>query len=47
MREATISLVMFVCLSVRIEQFGSHWTDFDEIWYLSVSENLSRKFKFI
>jgi hypothetical protein len=22
-------------LSVRVEQLGSHWTDFDEIWYLS------------
>ena len=22
------------CLSVRMEQLGSHWTDFDEIWSL-------------
>jgi hypothetical protein len=22
-------------LSVRMEQLGSHWTDFDEIWYLN------------
>jgi hypothetical protein len=22
------------CLSVRMEQLGSHWTDFHEIWYL-------------
>jgi hypothetical protein len=25
-----------ICLSVRMEQFGSHWTDFHEIWYLSI-----------
>jgi len=27
------------CLSVRMEQLGSHWTDFYEILYF---ENLSR-----
>jgi hypothetical protein len=27
-------------LSVRMEQLGSHWTDFHEIWYL----NIFRKF---
>jgi hypothetical protein len=27
-------LVSPVRLSVRMEQFGSHWTDFDEIWFL-------------
>jgi hypothetical protein len=32
------SFVMSVCLSpsVRMEQLGSHWTDFHEIWYLSI-----------
>ena len=34
-RKATISFVMSVCqsarLSVRLEKFGSHWTDSDEI----------------
>jgi hypothetical protein len=25
-----------VCLSVRMEQLGSHWTDFHEIWYFSI-----------
>jgi hypothetical protein len=25
-----------VCLSVRMEQLGSHWTDFHEILYLSI-----------
>jgi hypothetical protein len=24
------------CLSVRMEQLGSHWRDFHEIWYLSI-----------
>jgi hypothetical protein len=24
------------CLSVRMGQLGSHWTDFREIWYLSI-----------
>ena len=35
LRKATISFIMFVHLSVcppiRMEQFGSHWMDFDEI----------------
>ena len=30
-RKATISFVM----SVRMEQLGSHWTDFDETWYFN------------
>jgi hypothetical protein len=25
-----------VCLPVRMEQLGSQWTDFREIWYLSI-----------
>ena len=32
LRKATISFVM----SVRVEQLGSHWTDFHEIGYLNV-----------
>jgi hypothetical protein len=31
LRKATISFVMSVRLSVFIEQFGSHWTNFQEI----------------
>ena len=31
LRKATIDLVMSVCPSVRMEQLGSHWTDFHEI----------------
>jgi len=34
------SLLRRVCrstsLSVRMEQLGSHWTDFNGIWYLSI-----------
>jgi len=32
LRKATISFGM----SVRMEQLGSHWTDFHEIWYLGI-----------
>jgi hypothetical protein len=31
LRKATIVFVVSVCLSVRLEQFGSHRTDFREI----------------
>jgi hypothetical protein len=43
MRNATVSFVMSVRLSVQMEQFGSHWRKFD---ILTFFENLSRKFKF-
>ena len=36
LRKATISFVMFVRLSVHMEQFDSHWTDYDEILYLGI-----------
>ena len=29
LRNATVSFVMSVCPSVRMEQLGSHWTDFN------------------
>jgi hypothetical protein len=39
LRRATISFVISVCLSVlpsvRMEQLGSHWTDFHGIFYVS------------
>ena len=41
--KATISFVTSVCLSVRMEQLGSHWTDFHEIWYLNVFETTCRE----
>jgi hypothetical protein len=28
--------IKYVCLSVRVEQRGSHWRDFHEIWYLRI-----------
>ena len=36
LQKATISFVMAVHLSVRMEQLGSHWTDFHEILYLRI-----------
>jgi hypothetical protein len=36
MWKVTISFVMSVCPSVRMEQLDSHWTDFQEIWYLCI-----------
>jgi hypothetical protein len=41
--KATISF-MAGCLSVRMEQLGSHWKDFNDIWHLSSFENVWRKF---
>jgi hypothetical protein len=35
LRKAAISCVMSVCLPVRMEQLGSHWTDF-HILYLYI-----------
>jgi hypothetical protein len=40
LRKATISSIIYVCLSVclsfRMQQLGSHWTDFHETLYLSI-----------
>jgi hypothetical protein len=53
LRKTTISFAMPVrpslYPSVRMEQLDSHWKDFYqyEISYLSIFENLSRKFKFL
>ena len=30
LQKVTMSFVMSVCPSVRMEQLGSHWTNFDE-----------------
>ena len=48
LRKATISFVLSVCPSVRMEQLGSNWTDFRGIlmFVYFFFENLSRKFKF-
>ena len=34
LKKATINIVLSSCLSIRMEQLDSHWTYFDEIWYL-------------
>jgi hypothetical protein len=39
LRKATLGFVMSIRLSVRPEQFGSHWKGFSDISYLSASYN--------
>ena len=34
--KANTSFLMSVCLSVHMEQLGSYWTDFREIWHLRI-----------
>ena len=36
LRKATINVVMSVRPSARLRQLGSQWTDFNEVWYLSI-----------
>ena len=47
LRKATISFVISVRPSVyrsaRMEQLGSHWTDFHEVWYLSIFRYICRE----
>ena len=43
LRKANISFVMSVCPTVRMEQLGSHWTDFREIWCLSIFRKSVKK----
>jgi hypothetical protein len=43
--KATISFVMSVRPSVRMEQLGFHWTDFHEIWYLGIFRKSVEKIK--
>jgi hypothetical protein len=38
-----IYVFMSVCVSVRMEQFGSHWTDFCVIWYLMIFRKFVEK----
>ena len=46
LRKATISFfIMSVCPSVRIEQLGSHWTDFHEIWCSRIFQNHREKIR--
>ena len=46
MVKTIISYVMSVCLSVRMEQLGSQWTEFHEILYLSICLKLVEKIQF-
>jgi len=41
--KVTISFVMSVHPSICMVQLGSHWTDFNEIWYLSVLWKSAKK----
>jgi len=34
------------CLSVRVQQIGSHWLDFHENWYLRIVRKYVEKIKF-
>jgi hypothetical protein len=43
LRKATINFVLSSCLSVRMEQLDSHWTDFDQILYLRFSSKSVEK----
>jgi hypothetical protein len=36
LQKATISFIVHIRFSVRVEQLCSHWKDFHEIFYLSI-----------
>jgi len=38
LQKVTISFVMWICVSICLEQLGIHWTDFNEISYLGIFE---------
>ena len=46
LRKATISLVVSVRPSVLVEQLGSHWTDFHEIWFMAIFRKYVGKIQF-
>ena len=43
LQKAAISFVMSVYPFVHIEKLGSHWADFNEIWYLRFSRKSVEK----
>jgi hypothetical protein len=45
LRKATISFVMSVCPSVRMEQLGFYWTGFHAVWHLSVLRKFVEEIK--
>jgi hypothetical protein len=46
LRDATVGHVFSICRSLRMEQLGSHWTDFHEIWYLHFFRRFVEKLNF-
>jgi len=46
LRKATISFVMSVRPFVRMEQLGSHWTDFHEI-YMSIFRKMFNLYEYL
>jgi hypothetical protein len=46
LRKATISFVISLCPSVRVEQLGPHWTNFHEILYLRIFRKSVEKIQF-
>jgi len=43
LRKVTISFVISVHPSARMKQLSSHWTDINEMWYLSIFRNSVQK----
>jgi hypothetical protein len=41
--KATISVISFLCLYIRMEHLDSHWTHFDETWCLSPPFQMCRE----
>jgi len=42
-KRLTASSCLSVRPSVRVEQLGSHWTDFHEVWYLGIFRTTAEK----
>jgi hypothetical protein len=45
LQKSVISFVMTDCPPIRMEQFYSHWTDLNEIWYLRIFRESIEKIK--
>ena len=43
LRKAKINFVTTACLAVSIEQLGSHWRDFHNIWYMWIFQESFEK----
>jgi hypothetical protein len=41
--KVAVNFIKSVRLSIRMKQLGSHWTDFHEIWYLSIFQKCIEK----